>query len=346
MCGIAGFVCTNNELSKQDLIRFNDIQSHRGPDFQNIFFDGFAGLSHQRLKILDMSNNGNQPMESHCKRYIMVYNGEVYNYKYILKEIQKIDINFEPVSKSDTEIILQAFVIWGHDFINKLNGMFAIAIYDKQSKDLHLFRDRMGVKPLYYFYKSNVLAFSSELKTLAKTPTIRKQLTKNNKAINQYMHYGYIPSPNSIYNEIKKLKPGYCATFSENGTKFNTYRWWNIEKIIKKETIKDEKVALAKLKNLVEDSVKLRLGTDVPFGTFLSGGIDSSLITSIAQKYSDIPINTFSVSFPDKKFNEAKYAKNIASYLKTKHYEFELTHKEAADLMHTLIDIYDEPFAD
>ncbi len=344
MCGISGFICDNGQLDINDLHEFNNCQSHRGPDHSDLFFDNFAGLAHQRLKIIDLSANANQPMLSHCRRFIMIYNGEVYNFKEILSEIKIKDPDFKPVSTSDTEIVLHAFVLWGKDFVNKLNGMFAIAIYDKETKQLHLFRDRVGIKPLYWIKNDNYFAFSSELKALSKNKTIRKSLTINKTAINEFLHLGYIPAPDTIYNEIKKLQPGFAGSYSEN--EFNIYQWWSAKEKIESDLISDENIALNKLREIVEDSVSQCLISDVPFGTFLSGGIDSSLVTAVAQKVSSSPVNTFSIAFSDSKYNEAVYAKKVADFLKTNHHEFEVTQNQALDWIPDLMSIYDEPFAD
>ncbi len=344
MCGISGFVCPGNEMSKDDLLAFNNLQSHRGPDHQDVFYDGYCGMAHQRLRIIDISKCADQPMESHCKRYVIIYNGEVYNFKEILQQIKTVNPSFEPISKSDTEIILQAFVLWGADFVNKLNGMFAIAIYDKQSRDLYLFRDRIGVKPLYYFHSSNIFVYASELKAIAKTPEVRKQLTLSKTSINQYLHLGYIPAPNSIYNEVKKLPPGHSAILSKGVLKVNT--WWKAEDKISDIKYSNEADAINKLRDIAESAVSQCLVSDVPFGTFLSGGIDSSLVTAIAQKHSKKPVNTFSIAFNDSKYNEAVFAKKVASYLQTNHHEFEVTQKQVLEWIPDLMNIYDEPFAD
>lgn len=344
MCGITGFICTDNTLNKELLFDFNDIQSHRGPDNSGIFYDGYAGLAHQRLKIIDLSEKANQPMESHCKRYMMIYNGEVYNFKEILNEIKAISPEFKPISSSDTEIVLQAFAIWGVNFIHKLNGMFAIAIYDKHSKELLLLRDRIGIKPLYYYKRDGVFAFSSELKALARPDSIKKHLTIDKKSINQFLHLGYIPSPNSIYTQIKKLPSGHLGKFYKGNFTINS--WWKAEEKITETHLSDESVAIDELRRITESAVSQCLVSDVPFGTFLSGGIDSSLVTAIAQKYSKKPVNTFSIAFSDSKYNEAVWAKKVASHLQTNHHEFEVNQKQALEWIPSLMNIYDEPFAD
>jgi asparagine synthase (glutamine-hydrolysing) len=344
MCGISGFVSSNKKLNIDNLWEFNLLQSHRGPDNNDVFFDDYAGLAHQRLKIIDLSKNADQPMLSHCKRYVMIYNGEVYNFSEILSQIKQVDPSFSPISTSDTEIVLQAFVIWGKDFVHKLNGMFAIAIYDKETRELLLVRDRIGIKPLFWFHSNGIFAFASEIKALEKTPEIKKNLSLNKIAINEFLHLGYIPGTHCIYNEIHKLQPGHAGIFS-NG-EFNVYSWWKAENIISKDIITDEEHAFSELKRITESAVSQCLVSDVPFGTFLSGGIDSSLVTAIAQKYSSKPINTFSIAYNDSKYNEAVYAKKVASYLETNHHEFEVNQNEALEWIPSLMDIYDEPFAD
>jgi asparagine synthase (glutamine-hydrolysing) len=344
MCGIAGYFSKNNFFSRNDLENMTGILAHRGPDADGFFYDNVVGLGHRRLSILDLSSNGNQPMYSQNKRYLMVYNGEVYNYKEIANEIRykrkTNDLNFH--SSSDTEIILEAFVEWGTDFVHKLNGMFSIAIYDTLNQELFLFRDRIGIKPLFYFWNGSDFAFASELKALKQVKNIPRDIDE--EAIYYYLNSGFIPAPFSIYKNIRKLKPGMALKISSEGMDSDIY--WSIKSSVKKEIIKDEKKALIKLSDLLMSSVLYQMKSDVPFGVFLSGGIDSSLLTAQAVNLSSVKVNTFSIGFEESKYNEATYAKGIAGYLRTNHHEFILSYKDAIELIDKNIAINDEPYAD
>ena len=342
MCGIAGYYSPFHKFNKEDLIRMTDSISHRGPDAEGHFCEGSVGLGHRRLSILDLSNAANQPMTSHCNNFVMVYNGEVYNYKEIASELIKINHGLTFKTSSDTEIILEAFVQWGPDFINKLNGMFAIAIYNKISEELFICRDRLGIKPLYYAQTAGELYFASELKSLLQLTQINKNI--HYKSIYNYLHLGYIPEPDTIYEGIKKFPAGHYAVGNKNSFKFSPY--WQIEDKLAKETFTDFPSAKSTFKNLITSSVKYRMISDVPYGTFLSGGIDSSLITAVAQQLSDKPVKTFSIGFSDSKYNEAAHAKKIASFLGTDHHELYVSYNDAMKLTEAIIDTYDEPFAD
>ena len=337
MCGIAGFI--SKKYSKEDLIRMTNSIKHRGPDAMGHYINEKIGigLGHRRLSIIDLSKSANQPMSSHCGRYIMVYNGEVYNFKEIAK---KLDVKTWKTS-SDSEVVLEAFAKWGNNFVNHFNGMFAIAIYDKLNDSLHLVRDRMGIKPLYFYYKENQLVFASEIKAFKK---LNLKLTLNNDSMYSFLHLGYIPKNNTIYKEIKKVEPGTIIKF--NNGNLNKFNYWNTENLIKSKTNKDFLNSKRNLKNLLEKSVKKRLISDVPIGTFLSGGTDSSLITAVAQKVCVKKVNTFSIGFKDAKYNESEHAKTVAKYLDTNHTEFILTEKEALNEIEDIINQFDEPFAD
>jgi asparagine synthase (glutamine-hydrolysing) len=252
---------------------------------------------------------------------------------------------------SDSEVILEAFAIWGPEFVHKLNGMFAIAIYDKLEKSMYFFRDRIGIKPLYYYWDGNNFAFASELKALKRSIFIQYNISINNVAVNEYLHLGYIPEPHSIYKNIYKFPAGSWAKLSCRGSSSSEHsfvikKYWNINDKISSRLITDEHEAKEKLKELLISSVKYRMISDVPFGTFLSGGIDSSLVTAIAQSISSEPVKTFTIRFDDAKYDESPYAKALADYLGTNHHEYTVTEKDGLELIPELMDIYDEPFAD
>lgn len=342
MCGISGFL--TKQYNSENLQKMTDTLSHRGPDADGIFFDEHAGigLGHRRLSILDLSSNANQPYHSNCGRYVMVYNGEIYNYESIANEL-KSATGFSKKTNSDTEIILEAFVCWGDNFINKLNGMFSLAIWDKHNNELKLFRDRIGIKPLYYYWVDNVFAFSSEIKALTQLITTSK-LTVNRNSVYDILHLGYTPQDFTIFNEINKVPSG--SFLKVNNKEISTTQFWGLNKQIKKETIKDEFTAKKGLETKLKSAVEKRMISDVPLGTFLSGGIDSSLVTALAQNISKSPINTFSIGFKDDKLDESRYAKKIAQELGTNHHEFLLTERDTLEQVDNLLSIYDEPFGD
>ena len=344
MCGICGFYSSSKIFSRNDLENMSKSIAHRGPDAEGFFYEGNVGLGHRRLSIIDLSNAANQPMISHNGRYIMIFNGAVYHFKVIENKLRRSNCDLHLKTSSDTEIILEAFSFWGNNFVQKMNGMFAIAIYDKLNNSLHLFRDRVGIKPIFYFWDGENFAFSSELKALKQIGFIKKNISINYTAINEYLHIGYIPQPNTIYQNIYKFPSGSYANLNNNNLIFHNY--WNIEDKLRNEILTDEIQAKQQLKDLLISSVKYRMISDVSFGTFLSGGIDSSLITAIAQSNSNEPINTFNIRFVDSKHDESQYAKNIARYLNTNHHEYTVTEKDAIKFIPELLNIYDEPYAD
>jgi asparagine synthase (glutamine-hydrolysing) len=343
MCGISGFYCLDKVFSKDDLIKMTDAMSHRGPDASGYYYEGFIGLGHRRLSIIDVSSKSNQPMQSHCGRYVIVFNGEIYNFQ----EIKKNILSEKPMefnTTSDTEVILEAFILWGPQFVQRMNGMFAIAIFDKESRELYLFRDRIGIKPIYYYSDGSIFAFSSELKGLIAVELIRDSLKLNQAAINEFLHLGYIPEPHSVFTNISKFPSGHYAVINSSGHTLE--KFWSSEDKLAEKLKMDEAEALCKLKDLLISSVRYRLICDVPFGTFLSGGIDSSLVTAIAQSVTDSPINTFSIGFRDSKHDESGYARSVAEFLGTNHHEFTVSEKDAIELIPDLINVFDEPFAD
>jgi len=341
MCGIAGIYSNKQNFSEQKIREMITALQHRGPDAEGVFIHENVGLGHRRLSILDLSNQANQPMTSHNGRFVMVYNGEVYNYREIAAELKQTH-QCEFKTSSDTEVILEAFAFYGVDFVEKLNGMFAIAIYDKQTKELFLFRDRVGIKPLYYATIDNDIYFASELKAI--TTLTKENLSINYTAIEHFLHVGFIPAPLSIYNNIFKLESGHYLKINAQGIETNKY--WSAFDVVADKTITNEKEALVKFSDLLSSSVQYQLKSDVPFGVFLSGGIDSSLITAQASAISSVPVNTFSIGFKENKYNESIYAEKVAKHLKTNHHEFIVTQHDAIELMDELINVYDEPFAD
>ncbi len=341
MCGIAGFYSLTKQFSETDLHSITNVMSHRGPDAAGFFLneEKTCGLGHRRLSIIDLSTAANQPMFSQSERYVMVFNGEVYNFQEIAKQL-----NISPRTHSDTEIILEAFEQRGTEFVHLLNGMFAIAIYDKQKEKLFLFRDRLGVKPLYYFYAENNFAFGSEIKSLLAIDFVAQNIPLNKRVVSTFLYAGYIPERETIYQSIYKLPAGSFALVDKHG--FEVVHYWKPEEKITTTVVTDFDSAKKELKELLTSSVRYRMISDVPFGTFLSGGIDSSAVTAIAQSISSQPVKTFSIGFKEAKFNESEYAKKVSKHLGTEHHEFIVTENDALGLIDKMMTVYDEPYAD
>lgn len=343
MCGINGIVNLPISDGSSAVIKMNESLQHRGPDASGVFNHNAVHLGHQRLSIIDLSASANQPF--HLKNtatddhLIMVYNGEIYNYQELQK---KHELTCK--TSSDTEVILKAYAKIGTAIFSELNGMFALAIYNVKDQSLCLARDRMGIKPLYLYRKENGLAFSSELNALKSVKEIAQEFTLNKQSVASFLHLGYIPAPLSIYQQVSKFPAGSFAIFKEG--QLETKQFWKLENQISKELITDKKQALQQLDDLLNESVRLRLKCDVPFGTFLSGGIDSSIITAIAQQNSSRKINSFSIGFKEKTHNEAVFAQQVANKLGTNHQEFIVSEKEALNIVPEMFSSYGEPYAD
>lgn len=351
MCGISGFLNIAKNKSKEELtniiVPMTDMLYHRGPDSSGIWIEETWGLAlgHRRLSVIDLSREGHQPMESN--RYVITYNGEVYNFNSIRKELENRGYRFK--GHSDTEVILSSIEEWGIlHAIEKFIGMFAFALWDKKEKKLYLVRDRIGEKPLYYGWIGNTFVFGSELKAIRRHPEFNSEVDKN--VLNSFLRFNYIPTPYSIYKGIYKLNPGSILEISAHNKKEEAYYYWNpVEQINKaKNQIfrGSEQDALCDLELLLKDTIKNQMISDVPLGAFLSGGIDSSTIVSIMQANSPLPIKTFTIGFHENAYDEAKYAKEVANYLGTDHTELYVTPEEAIAVIPNLPLLYDEPFAD
>lgn len=344
MCGIAGFLSFNNFFKEEDIKRMTDRIAHRGPDAEGSYYDGVCGLGHRRLAVIDLSDRANQPMVSSNERYEIIYNGEVYNFREIGARIteKSTETKYKFKTSSDTEVILEAFANYGIDFVHQLNGMFAIAIYDKVEHEIYLIRDRLGIKPLMYYWDGNNLAFASEIKALIALPQISREI--NTSAIGDFLHLGFIAAPNTIYKNIFKLTPGSYLKINRYG-KAKT-RYWNVRQRLSNNIIQNKEEALVKLSDLLMSSVQYQLKSDVPFGVFLSGGIDSSLVTAQAVNLAGVKVNTFSIGFEENSHNESEYAKAVANHLGTNHHEFIVSYKDAIGLFENIFEAYDEPNAD
>ena len=345
MCGICGFVSKQN-ISLEQLKKMNDTMYHRGPDDsgEEIFGmkDGYAiGLAQRRLSILDLSPLGHQPMHSADKRISVVYNGEIYNFQELKKELT----DYPFISTCDTEVIIAAYLKWGIDCVNRFNGMFAICLYDRETDDVYLVRDRIGKKPLYYELQSGNLVFASELKPLMAREGFSKKI--RTEVLSRYLFQQYINAPDSVFENVYKLEPGSILRFHYGEIK--TWKYWDNKDVyhrMQENPVTDYALAKEELKELLNASVKRRMISDVPLGTFLSGGYDSSLITAIAQANSKEPVKTFSIGFHEKRYNEALYAKEVAKHLGTKHTELYIDEEAMFEMVESIPQFYDEPFAD
>lgn len=345
MCGISGFY-SRQRITKDTLTLMNDTMIHRGPDDSGVEIyeapGGYTvGLAQRRLSILDLSPLGHQPMHSADGCISVVYNGEIYNYRELKEELS--DYSF--CSNCDTEVILAAYLKWGISCVEKFNGMFAICIYDRRSADLYLIRDRIGKKPLYYELEGENLVFASELKPIMARPGFSGKI--RSELLPRYLFQQYINAPDSIFEHVYKLEPGSILRFREG--KSRLWKYWDIKEVYHKmqeSPVTDYEQGKEELKALLNKAVASRMIADVPLGTFLSGGYDSSLTTAIAQKHSPEPVKTFSIGFNDERYNEAKYAREIAEYLGTDHTELYIGEKEMLDLVESIPEFYDEPFAD
>ncbi len=346
MCGICGFYSKNKE-SLTNLIEMNNELRHRGPDdsgeeIYQISSDYVVGFGHRRLAIMDLSQSGHQPMYSNNQRIIVIFNGEIYNFQELRKELK--DYSFK--SFCDTEVIIAAYLKWGISFVDKINGMFAIALLDREDNKLYLIRDRIGKKPLYYYEVDGNLYFSSELKALMKNLFFTKEIDRS--ILGRFLNKQYIASPDSIFKNVYKVEPGTIICFQYGQLKKWTY--WDLIEKYHYFVNSDIKISFDEAKEILKekliDSVKRRLIADVPIGAFLSGGYDSSLVCAIAQTNLSSSLRTYCIGFEDKRFNEANYAKKIADYLGTKHTEYYISEQEMLDLIEEIPYYYDEPFAD
>jgi len=345
MCGITGFADFKKQTPVTTLQAMNDAMTHRGPDDAGaeIYEAGnvHIGFGQRRLSILDLSPLGHQPM--HFGELVVNFNGEIYNFKEIRKELEEKGYSFS--SWSDTEVILKGYHCWGLDVVQKFTGMFAIALYDKQKEQLILIRDRAGVKPLYYYTNNDVLLFGSELKALYKHPAFEKKIDTNSLAL--FLQFSYIPAPHSIFANTRKLLPGHILTLDLKTKQQQLHKYWDVFDHYNKPKLQlSDKEAIDHTDALLKKAYEYRMVSDVPVGLFLSGGYDSSSVAALLQTGRTEKLKTFTIGFHENEFNEAPEAKKIAGYLGTDHTEWYLTAKEAGEVLPLLPEIYDEPFAD
>lgn len=351
MCGITGYWASGGNPEKCVVASMANRIASRGPDDAGAWVDGEAGLAlaHRRLSIIDLSAAGHQPMVSPCGRYVLVFNGEIYNHEELRSDLEREGGHFDWRGHSDTETLLAAVRHWGVEFaLTQLNGMFAFALWDRTERKLFLARDRMGEKPLYYGRCGDTFLFGSELKALTAHPDFNSEV--NRDALALYFRHNCVPAPYSIYRDVFKLSPAHFLVVSECGRVIGEPQcYWDLGAISEQQSAVEgvDSVELEEsLDSLLRDAVKRRMAADVPLGAFLSGGYDSSVITALMQAQSNRPVKTFSIGFNEAGYNEAEHAKAVAAYLGTDHTELYVTPSQAMCVVPRLPEIYDEPFSD
>ncbi len=345
MCGICGYI-SKKRITEEELRIMNDTMYHRGPNDSGVAIyegrDGYSiGLAQRRLSILDLSPLGHQPMHSANGRVSIVFNGEIYNFLELKEELK----DYPYKSTCDTEVIIAAYLKWGIQMVDHIHGMFAIALYDRDTDDVFLIRDRIGKKPLFYWLDEGNIVFASELKPIMKFPGFKGEIRR--QILPRYLYNQYIVAPETIFKDVYKLEPGSILKFNSGNVK--KWKYWDIKEVYARESkdpVTSYEEAKEGLKQRLRNSVAGRMIADVPLGTFLSGGYDSSLVTAIAQELSDKPVKTFCIGFDVPQYNEAKYAKEVAKHLGCDHTELYISEKEMFDLVNSIPQYYDEPFAD
>ena len=345
MCGLAGYAIFKGEVEPwaADLPRTLKALEHRGPDDEGLWFDEHkrVGLGHRRLSILDLSPLGHQPMVSACGNWVMVFNGEVYNFKEIRAALEPLGHRFS--GTGDSEVILAAFAQWGAQAVSRFVGMFAIALWDRRARELHLIRDRLGVKPLYYRWDGRVLCFGSELKAMRQFSGWDAGIDSD--ALNDYLRYQYVNDPRAIYRQTFKLPPAHRLVLDAHG-RLQMQRYWSVLEHVGRREGRDEDGLADELEALMIDAFRYRMIADVPVGVFLSGGVDSSVVAAILQKHGGQRLKTFTIGFDDPRYDESPFAGAVAKHLGTDHYCRILNEDQAKRLLPRWGDLYDEPFAD
>jgi len=341
MCGLAGFF-RNPETPQRDhhsrwLDAMGESIIHRGPDAGSSFLDDHIGMAHRRLSILDLSEAGNQPMASASGRYVIAFNGEIYNFLELRENLEQQGLTFR--TRTDTEVLLELYEREGMACLERLNGMFAIAIWDTQARELFLARDRLGKKPLYYYQGKGGFAFASEIKALLRLPFLNTETRPD--AVKDFFAYQYIPDPKTIYKNVHKLEPG--CWLKTDGRHVQYGQYWNLsfDPMAGRslQQIEDG------LYELIDDAVRLRMISDVPLGAFLSGGVDSSAVVGLMARHASQPVTTCSIGFDSKQFDEVQFARQVAELFRTEHHEFTVSDNVAGNLV-GIARYFDEPFAD
>lgn len=353
MCGIVGFLArVGATVDGIPLVnRMSAALVHRGPDDTGAWFDGRNGiaLAHRRLSVLDLSPAGRQPMTSPCGRYVVVFNGEIYNHLAMRQELAAVAPGFGWRGHSDTETLLAAICRWGiEEALKRSVGMFALALWDQREKSLTLARDRLGEKPLYYGWQGRVLLFASELKALTAHPAFLREIDRDSLSL--FLRYAYIPGPYSIYRGVRKLPPGTYVVISADATTERVVPYWSARSVaisgLREPFDGTADGAIDELERLLKDAVAAQMVADVPIGAFLSGGVDSSTVVALMQAQSLRPVKTFTIGFHEAQFDEAAHARDVARHLGTDHTELYVSPAEAFAAVPQLPEMYDEPFAD
>lgn len=344
MCGIAGKINFLTPPSRAAVERMTARLFHRGPDNGAVIqCNPHVIVGHRRLSIIDLSSDANQPMIDSTGRFTIVYNGEIYNYKELREELIRSGFTFK--TSSDTEVVLNSYIHWGESCFVKFSGMFALAIWDEQQKELICGRDRFGKKPFYYTYIGNEFTFASELHALLEDERIRDTVTISIEALNQYLALGYILSPVTIFREVHKLEPSTFFKVNEKGI-FKQTRFWDYTTCFEPCFEKTEQEYSSEIRNRLKSAVQYRLNADVPVGVLLSGGIDSSAITCMASEIHSQKLHSFSIGFDESSYDESTDARFTADFAGIIHHDHKITAPDRKTLIDTAIRIYDEPFAD
>ncbi|MBX7126691.1 MAG: asparagine synthase (glutamine-hydrolyzing) [Cyclobacteriaceae bacterium] len=346
MCGIAGIV-SEHPVDRADITRMTMALLHRGPDAQQVHVSesGLVALGHTRLSIIDLSASANQPMHSADGRYTVVFNGEIYNFQALRKELQLQRPGIVFKTQSDTEVLLHGYAVWGKELARKLEGMFAFVVNDAVSNELVIVRDRLGKKPIFYGVRQGVFVFASEIKSILVHPLWSSKLAVDQQALTQFLHLGYIPAPHTIYQDIAKFPAASIGILKRGVLETETY--WKAERKFNEalQHLSDEG-AKSLLRQSLEEAVAKRLIADVPLGSFLSGGTDSSLVTAIANRIAGGRLKTFNIGFEESAFDESEFAREAARQMGTDHTVHILKEHQASEMLESCIDQFDEPFAD
>lgn len=338
MCGIAGFSQFHNKQgSVEDLKAMGKAMIHRGPDAGGEYYDNKIGLCHRRLSIIDLSDAGRQPMHDVNDTLTIVFNGEIYNFQFLRQEL--IGQGYQFANETDTEVLLALYQAYGTAMLDKINGMFAFAIWDHKKESLFIARDRIGKKPLYYTIKDEDILFASELKCLLQLPQVEKNIRLD--SVYDFFAYQYIPDPKTIFNDVFKLEPGHYLLMDKDG--YEKKQYWDVS--FANGFNESESNLKEQLKQKLTECTQKRMISDVPLGAFLSGGVDSSGVVALMSELSDKPITTCSIGFDEKKFNETEFAQSVAKQYKTDHHEF-FVKENVQDNLERIVSYFDEPFAD
>ena len=343
MCGISGLYLKYGEIAERRMLEaMTSTMEWRGPDADGFYNDKHLGLAHRRLKVIDLSDDANQPMHAISNRYSIVFNGEIYNYRELRAELESKSYKFK--TSSDTEVLLKAYIEWGEKLLTRLNGIFAFAVYDKHEQSLHIARDRFGIKPLFYSFDGERLAFASSVSAIMSVPWVKKNIS--NETIFAFLKFSHIPNPASIIDSIRQVKPGHYLSFTHGS--LSEIEYWNSTELSNPQRILDldEFAFIEQLELALMKSVKAQSVSDVPLGCFLSGGIDSSLISYYLAQCSDKPVKSFSIGYKEQEFDESAYARQVANNLGFQHFEYIVSPEDFFEFIPDIPKYFDQPLAD